>query len=108
MSGPVVIVGAGQAGLQIAESLRQEKFDGPITLLGTEPHAPYNRPPVSIKWLLERPDIATLAIRVPEALQRRHVAPQPTCNVTGIVGHAAEVGWVDGASLAIPELSFAG
>ena len=54
MPGPYVIVGAGQAGLQIAESLRHEKYDGPIILLGAEAHAPYNRPPLSKQWLLER------------------------------------------------------
>src|SRR5258708_35935213 len=76
VSAPVVIVGAGQAGLQIAESLRQEKYDGPITLLGTEPHAPYNRPPLSKKWLLERPRPATLAIRRAAAPPRRSPALQ--------------------------------
>ncbi|MGA8009880.1 MAG: FAD-dependent oxidoreductase, partial [Thiomonas sp.] len=47
MSGPVVIVGAGQAGLQVAESLRAEGWAGEIILLGDEPHAPYHRPPLS-------------------------------------------------------------
>ena len=107
MSGPVVIVGAGQAGLQIAESLRQEKFDGPITLLGTEPHAPYNRPPLSKKWLLERPDIATLAIRGPEALQRRHIELQPRCTVTAIDRGVREVRCADGRSFAYGGLALA-
>src|SRR5260221_309159 len=96
VSAPVVIVGAGQAGLQIAESLRQEKYDGPITLLGAEPHAPYNRPPLSKKWLLERPDVATLAIRGPEALQRRHIELQRHCTVTAIDRRAQEVHCADG------------
>src|SRR5712672_1133675 len=107
MSAPVVIVGAGQAGLQIAESLRQEKFDGPIVLLGTEPHAPYNRPPLSKKWLLERPDIATLAIRGPEALQRRHIELQPRCTVTAIDRGAREVRCADGRSFAYGGLALA-
>lgn len=43
----VVIVGAGQAGLQVALSLRQGGFDGEVILLGREGHLPYQRPPLS-------------------------------------------------------------
>jgi 3-phenylpropionate/trans-cinnamate dioxygenase ferredoxin reductase subunit len=47
----VVIVGAGQAGAQVAVSLRQLGFAGDITLLGDEPHLPYQRPPLSKGYL---------------------------------------------------------
>jgi 3-phenylpropionate/trans-cinnamate dioxygenase ferredoxin reductase subunit len=47
----IIIIGAGQAGLQIAESLRAEKFDGEVLLLGDEGVAPYQRPPLSKAWL---------------------------------------------------------
>jgi 3-phenylpropionate/trans-cinnamate dioxygenase ferredoxin reductase component len=47
----VVIVGAGQAGAQVAVSLRQLGFAGKITLLGDEPHLPYQRPPLSKGYL---------------------------------------------------------
>ena len=43
----VLIVGASLAGLTTAESLRAEGFDGRITLLGAERHAPYSRPVLS-------------------------------------------------------------
>jgi 3-phenylpropionate/trans-cinnamate dioxygenase ferredoxin reductase subunit len=43
----VLIVGASQAGVQLAVSLRQEGFTGRITLLGAEDHPPYQRPPLS-------------------------------------------------------------
>jgi 3-phenylpropionate/trans-cinnamate dioxygenase ferredoxin reductase subunit len=49
----VVIVGAGQAGAQVAFSLRQWGFDGSIVLVGDEPFLPYERPPLS-KDLLKR------------------------------------------------------
>src|SRR5258708_3234743 len=106
-SAPVVIVGGGQGGLQIAESLRQKKYEGPITLRGPEPHAPYNRPPLSKKWLLERPDIATLAIRGPEALQRRHIELQRHCTVTAIDRRAQEVPCADGRRFAYGGLAIA-
>ena len=48
----VVIVGAGQAGASCAANLRQAGFPGPISLIGEEVAAPYQRPPLSKAWLL--------------------------------------------------------
>lgn len=47
MSKPVVIVGASMGGLRVAEALRRFGYAGPITAIGDEPYAPYNRPPLS-------------------------------------------------------------
>jgi NADPH-dependent 2,4-dienoyl-CoA reductase/sulfur reductase-like enzyme len=44
---PVVIVGASMGGLRVAEALRRFGYSGPITAIGDEPYAPYNRPPLS-------------------------------------------------------------
>ena len=49
----VVIIGAGQAGGRAAEALRAEGYSGPITLVGDEPHPPYERPPLSKAFLGE-------------------------------------------------------
>lgn len=49
----VVIVGAGQAGLQVALSLRQGGFEGDVTLIGDEGRLPYQRPPLSKTYLKE-------------------------------------------------------
>ena len=43
----ITIVGASLAGLNAAEALRREGFDGPVTLIGAENHLPYDRPPLS-------------------------------------------------------------
>ncbi|MFD5509835.1 NAD(P)/FAD-dependent oxidoreductase [Streptomyces sp. NPDC059761] len=48
----VVIVGAGMAGVQTAVALREQGWRGPVTLLGAEPHQPYDRPPLSKAVLL--------------------------------------------------------
>jgi NADPH-dependent 2,4-dienoyl-CoA reductase/sulfur reductase-like enzyme len=48
----IVIVGASLAGLRAAETLRARGFDGAVTLIGDEPHRPYDRPPLS-KQLLQ-------------------------------------------------------
>jgi 3-phenylpropionate/trans-cinnamate dioxygenase ferredoxin reductase subunit len=58
MSQNIVIIGAGQAGAQAAASLRSEGFTGAITMVGDEPYAPYQRPPLSKAYLMgtmERP-----------------------------------------------------
>lgn len=47
----VVVVGAGVAGTRAAETLRQEGYDGALTIVGAERHAPYHRPPLSKKFL---------------------------------------------------------
>jgi 3-phenylpropionate/trans-cinnamate dioxygenase ferredoxin reductase subunit len=48
----VVILGAGQAGGWAARTLRDEGYQGRIILVGAEPHAPYERPPLSKEILL--------------------------------------------------------
>jgi 3-phenylpropionate/trans-cinnamate dioxygenase ferredoxin reductase subunit len=48
----IVIIGAGQAGAQAVQSLRAEGFTGPITMVGDEAYAPYQRPPLSKAYLL--------------------------------------------------------
>ncbi|MER6009201.1 NAD(P)/FAD-dependent oxidoreductase [Streptomyces bluensis] len=48
----VVVVGAGMAGVQTAVVLREKGFTGPVTLIGAEPHQPYDRPPLSKAVLL--------------------------------------------------------
>ncbi|WP_438294298.1 NAD(P)/FAD-dependent oxidoreductase [Streptomyces sp. HUAS TT7] len=48
----VVVVGAGMAGVQTAVALREQGFAGAITLIGAEPHQPYDRPPLSKAVLL--------------------------------------------------------
>lgn len=47
----IVIVGAGHAAGQAAASLRQEKYQGEIIIIGDEPHIPYQRPPLSKQYM---------------------------------------------------------
>ena len=43
----IVVVGAGLAGLRAGQELRSQGFAGDLTIVGDEPHMPYNRPPLS-------------------------------------------------------------
>ena len=63
MPAGVVIAGAGQAGFQVAFSLRSRGYDGPITLIGNEPHIPYQRPPLSKGFLAGKQEIRHLHLR---------------------------------------------
>jgi len=58
---PVVIVGASLAGLRTVEAFRRAGDDGPLTLVGAEPHLPYDRPPLSKQFLdpAEPPTVPT-------------------------------------------------
>lgn len=64
MSAPadVLVVGASAAGLSTAEALRRKGFQGGLTVLGAEPHLPYDRPPLSKQVLSGawEPDRASL------------------------------------------------
>ncbi|WP_429809889.1 NAD(P)/FAD-dependent oxidoreductase [Ensifer sp. B1-9] len=52
--GGIVIVGAGECGARAAFALREKGYDGSITLIGAEPHLPYERPPLSKEGLKEQ------------------------------------------------------
>lgn len=62
----IVIVGASLAGVRAAESLRQGGFSGDITVVGAEPHMPYDRPPLSKKFLSGEWDADRTSLRKPE------------------------------------------
>src|SRR6266852_8041675 len=68
---PVIIVGAGHAGFQLAASLRRHGHEGGITLLSDEPVLPYQRPPLSKEYLDGKIGLDLLLMR-PEAFYRDH------------------------------------
>jgi 3-phenylpropionate/trans-cinnamate dioxygenase ferredoxin reductase component len=59
----VIIVGAGHAGGTAAAQLRQYGYDKPIVVVGEEPIAPYQRPPLSKAWLKGEADADSLALK---------------------------------------------
>ncbi len=62
----VVIVGTGQAGAQAAFTLRENGFAGRVVLVGDEPQAPYQRPPLSKAFLAGQLSVDRLYLRQPE------------------------------------------
>jgi NADPH-dependent 2,4-dienoyl-CoA reductase/sulfur reductase-like enzyme len=65
---PIVVVGASAAGLAVVETLRREGCDAPITLIGDEIHAPYDRPPLSKQILASQWEADRLPLRTPAEL----------------------------------------
>ncbi|MDQ1021757.1 NAD(P)/FAD-dependent oxidoreductase [Streptomyces afghaniensis] len=61
MSGRIVVAGASLGGLRAAEQLRAAGWAGGITVIGDEPHRPYNRPPLSKEVLAGKASFASLA-----------------------------------------------
>ena len=59
----IVVVGAGQAGAACVARLRSDGFDGEITLIGEESAPPYQRPPLSKKYLLGEMELERLYLR---------------------------------------------
>lgn len=65
---PIVVVGAGLAGLRACEGLRARGHGGPIVLVGEEEHLPYDRPPLSKQFLAGDWPLERVLLRTPAAL----------------------------------------
>lgn len=64
----VLVVGAAAAGLGVAEALRRKDYGGQLTILGAEPHLPYDRPPLSKQVLAGDWEPDRIRLRKQEAL----------------------------------------
>jgi 3-phenylpropionate/trans-cinnamate dioxygenase ferredoxin reductase component len=69
----VAIVGASLCGATAAMTLRDEGFDGTIVLIGDEPEFPYERPPLSKKYLSGEQPFEKAAVRPPELFEERAI-----------------------------------
>ncbi|MBI5786573.1 MAG: FAD-dependent oxidoreductase [Rhodocyclales bacterium] len=95
----MVIIGAGQAGLQVAEALRSDGYDGAITMIGDEPRPPYQRPPLSKAYLLGEFTEAQLTLRAPEVLARKNITLLSGVSVTAVDRAAKQVRLSDGRAI---------
>lgn len=80
----IVVVGAGQAGASLVAKLRNLGFEGVITLVGSEPVPPYQRPPLSKKYLLGEMDLERLYLRPSSFYEDQSITLRPGETVTGI------------------------
>lgn len=80
----IVIVGAGHGGVQAAASLREEGYTGPISLISDDPHAPYQRPPLSKAFMKGEATAESLIPRGPAFYADKQIDVMLGERVTGI------------------------
>jgi 3-phenylpropionate/trans-cinnamate dioxygenase ferredoxin reductase component len=107
MSEPLVIIGASYAGLQIATSARGAGFDGPILLIGDEPHLPYQRPPLSKGFLTGKVAESALPIRPQQFLEQNRIEPLTGVRASAIDRVKRTVTTSDGRELSYGKLALA-
>lgn len=103
----VVIVGAGHAGGTAAALLRQYGHEGPITLVGEEPIAPYQRPPLSKAWLKGEADADSLALKPLEFYAEHDIDFRPGVAAVKLGRSAKKVVLSDGSEIAYDKLILA-
>lgn len=94
-----VIVGGGQAALQVAVSLRQGRYAGTITILSEEPVAPYQRPPLSKGYMAGAVAAEDLALRPAELYGRLSITLRTGTRAEAIDRAAGSVALATGATV---------
>jgi len=107
MQEEIVIIGAGQAGAQVAQSLRQGGFEGPLRLIGDEPHPPYQRPPLSKKFLAGEIGAEGLWLRPPAFFTTNKIDHIPNTRVVAIDRGAKRLNLENGDTLPYGKLVLA-
>ncbi len=103
----IVIVGGGQAGAHAAMAVREAGFAGRVLLLGEEPHAPYDRPPLSKSMLADDPMPAPVPFHDPAKVAGRGIEQRLGARVAGIDRTAQRVVLADGERIAYDRLLLA-
>lgn len=104
--GHVVVIGAGQAGASCVAKLRNGGFEGQITLIGAEPVAPYQRPPLSKAYLMGDMPLERLFLRPERFYAENDIDLQTNCLVEGISPRDQTIS-LGGKSIAYDELVLA-
>ena len=101
-----MVIGAGQAAARAAKAMRSAGFDGAITIIGSEPHAPYERPMLS-KALLLSPDAPVPFVFPPQVYADLAIELRTGCAATAIDRRARTVSLADGSALGYDRLMLA-
>ena len=103
----VVIVGAGQAGAQAAFTLREQGYRGRVVLVGNEPQAPYQRPPLSKAFLAGQLSVDRLYLRPLEYYAANAIELRLHAAVEGIDRRAGRLHLSGGGRLGYDKLLLA-
>jgi 3-phenylpropionate/trans-cinnamate dioxygenase ferredoxin reductase component len=105
--GGVVIIGAGQAGLQLAASLREAGYRDQVRLIGDEAWQPYQRPPLSKAFLTGAVDEQSLFMQEPGYFEEQRIEFVPGERVTTLHRELRQVDCASGKSFHYDHLVFA-
>ena len=100
----MVIIGCGQAGGQAAASLRQEKYEGPITMIGQEPYIPYQRPPLSKQYLSGEQEKEKLSLRQESFYSEKEIDLKLETSVLSLDPHNKELQLENGETVTYDKL----
>jgi 3-phenylpropionate/trans-cinnamate dioxygenase ferredoxin reductase subunit len=95
----IVIVGGGLAGATAAQALREEGYDGPLTLVADEPRRPYERPPLSKDYLRGEVELEKAYVHPPGFYEEHRIDLRTGARVTAIDRPAHEVVLADGGRI---------
>ncbi|MBV9249189.1 MAG: FAD-dependent oxidoreductase [Acetobacteraceae bacterium] len=107
LSARIVIAGGGHAGGAAAAALRQFGWKGQITIIGEEPVAPYQRPPLSKTWLKGETDFQALLLRAAHFYETNNVSLHLSQRVTGIEREQQQVALASGEAVPYDHLILA-
>ncbi|MBB5918793.1 NADPH-dependent 2,4-dienoyl-CoA reductase/sulfur reductase-like enzyme [Nocardia transvalensis] len=102
-----VIVGGGLAAVKLAEALRDNDFDGTVTLVGGEERLPYERPPLSKEHLLGKQQLPDFTPQPAQWYRDHHVEVMLGTTVTALDRAAKTVALPDGSTLHYDKLALA-
>ncbi len=102
-----VIVGAGQGGYQVAASLREQGYEEAVTIVGDEPVAPYQRPPLSKAYVLGEMTAERLMLRPQSFYETRGIDLLLGDRVTEVDRTGARIHLASGSSLSYDHLVLA-
>src|SRR5581483_8203694 len=103
----IVVVGAGPAGFRAAEVLRQLSAEAEITLVGDEPHPPYQRPPLSKEFITKGQAPGALYLQPTAFYEAQRIALRLGSAAVAIDRGAREVALADGTRLPYDRLLLA-
>jgi 3-phenylpropionate/trans-cinnamate dioxygenase ferredoxin reductase subunit len=111
MANGVLIVGGGQAAVQMAVSLRELGWQAPITIATGEAHSPYQRPPLSKAFLSSDAGVSSLAFRSDDFYERERITLLRSHRIVDLVnaaqGRPGIAATADGKRLAFDQLALA-
>ncbi|MSR14989.1 MAG: pyridine nucleotide-disulfide oxidoreductase [Gammaproteobacteria bacterium] len=102
----IAIIGAGQAGMQLADSLRRGGFEGSVILYGDEGSLPYQRPPLSKQFLLGDLEASRLNFRPIAHYEKLAVTLRLDCAVTQVDLQTRTLAMANGEQAAFDRLAF--